>query len=99
EDSIRYFHVTVVQTCALPISLITQSAFFNFSQNKMIGNFCNFPIGVIPERKLLIFSNPFFKENELIQGHGIMDYSGLILIPPLRSVECRVGKELLYLFV
>lgn len=64
-------------------TLINQNIFFNISQNKMIGDYCYSPIGVVPERKLLIFSNPFFKENDLLQGYGVMDFYGLTLIPPL----------------
>src|SRR5690606_40987021 len=78
EDGIRDFHVTGVQTCALPISLAVSSPGFKLLDRKR--NFCTDK--KISSRSRIAFSRA--------SGASLKP----VTVPPLgRSEERRVGKE------
>src|SRR5690606_39465527 len=88
EDGIRDFHVTGVQTCALPISLITPNRLTVASMLEEKGYQTAF-IG----KWHLGWDWAFVEKNENIDNLGIhpsVDYSKRI---ENRSEERRVGKE------
>src|SRR5690606_40278803 len=81
EDGIRYFHVTGVQTCALPILILFGKTGCNDSDNALV------PIGFKYHRR-----HPAFKYFVGINnGQGFFRYTEVEVLP--RSEERRVGKE------
>src|SRR5690606_39634011 len=86
EDGIRDFHVTGVQTCALPIS-------------KLQGNIANHKLIYPPSRRKAVFFQFCGPDTnlELRAGtekvHVKGEFSARTLITGARSEERRVGKE------
>src|SRR5690606_41099007 len=77
EDGIRDFHVTGVQTCALPIS-------FQFA--KAVGPFAN------GEALVLGLRRNSCEIDHSPRRLGLMDTSSMVAEPLPRSEERRVGK-------
>src|SRR5690606_41202640 len=90
EDGIRDFHVTVVQTCALPISV----------SNK-VSNFITYTPGLCRSDSRLpsLCSLSYFKQTSLMKKLNIVHVSCFVTIlfccscNDIRSEERRVGKE------
>src|SRR5690606_39416360 len=89
EDGIRDFHVTGVQTCALPILIefVPADTVFKLEMNLQIYDEDN-------ENEMLNFVKRALKslEETYIGGMGSRGY-GQIRLRNLRSEERRVGKE------
>src|SRR5690606_40901306 len=81
EDGIRAFHVTGVQTCALPIFRQSQG----FNPKPLMKNTGALPLGLASQRELLVveFTTAIANPDETVAR----------LSACLRSEERRVGKE------
>src|SRR5690606_40074081 len=78
EDGIRDFHVTGVQTCALPIS------------DRPALDGCEGLLHLFPWRTVIVADHPEKQRNERTELE-CLDNPGVE--PPARSEERRVGKE------
>src|SRR5690606_40677387 len=91
EDGIRDFHVTGVQTCALPISMLKApfQLFMDFNMSKSEFGIINIKGRDRAEQNIV---------QMIVQGY----FNGVVPIVdheegcPLRSEERRVGKECRY---
>src|SRR5690606_40687311 len=69
EDGIRYFHVTGVQTCALPISLIPMVSFLGADLcNLMGGAIITETIFNLPGVGLQLFQGVYLREQPIVVG-------------------------------
>src|SRR5690606_39621622 len=82
EDGIRDFHVTGVQTCALPISLV------RVSQSPLPASLADTVAEVAPGTQLLQLTLP---EGDALELNQVIALK--MLLNAHRSEERRVGKE------
>src|SRR5690606_41191236 len=87
EDGIRDFHVTGVQTCALPIS----SAHFDAKELRRLDRFSEFFI-VAARQAIAHAGLEFTTDEELASRAGVMVGAGFGGMGAFRSEERRVGK-------
>src|SRR5690606_40603428 len=85
EDGIRDFHVTGVQTCALPISILLFNPKYlisgTYTKNRKL---------IEPTMTPIDDSRRKFIKNSIA---GITAFSAGAILPGFRSEERRVGKE------
>src|SRR5690606_39443302 len=91
EDGIRYFHVTGVQTCALPISDIRRPKDIDFESPAAAAKF---PVLLPPVRAAKVKSPPTAPADAAISRPAAPAVLALPEFSVLsRSEERRVGKE------
>src|SRR5690606_39280522 len=94
EDGIRYFHVTGVQTCALPILRD------NFERMQSMSDQDGRPLEVVA----LPMPSPIYYDDQRLPACYCNFYiaNGVVVVPQFddpRSEERRVGKEGMYLWL
>src|SRR5690606_40446493 len=96
EDGIRDFHVTGVQTCALPILGRRQLNHLWVEAGATLGG-ALFAAGLVNE--LVLYQAPMLMGNPARGLLALPEFTAMSQPPRLRSEERRVGKECSYRWV